>query len=1024
MPELVPTPAERHHTDTVSRSAPETIFDSVFEFGRGVKDAVFGRTLKQADIDALAVEARTNEHFARSIWWKGVRDQAVLVELAHIAAEHHPANLAGYFNRLGIRDERARVEIAKTVARKAAGAVGSFIDRFDIPNEKDRAEIALVIAAHSASAITENIAAFKIRSEQTRFEIALAAAKKSGEEFSRGLKNFGFADNRILFELAKVTVNHEVDLENGARKSAPYRSSRYIESFGLSPEQLVTVARLAAESSRGNLAEFIDRFGITDQPLLIELAKVSMERNTLMTLENLDRFGISDAAARVELAQIAVRRDTSSFIRYFESFKIQDPAVRAELALSCAQIWPTKVALAITKFGIEDPAALALLARMAMLNEPVQSLPHVLDSFGIPKEHLNAEIIDPGFARIGNSYASPDSRAGATYLFKMYTGSFRLLLTTPDELALHGLNPSEAMALEPHERMRAIVGYLQKHVPRFDTSLGSFLDEVQADEIIPAALAATLLTWNTCDLERYPNRGRAALAEVTGYDLPTGKLSPNGARELWGALLTAYDLLGGSPSVRLPVTFDDRPRAIRFITLGSSIIGLGGALPEYREPLSGKKLDDEIKRLETILEETFARQIGIDTLPQGSLEKLLSRWGGDVTPFSVLAARFRHNHGWERELPVLASIAATVLDGTFHDKRYARNDTQLECLNDRQLQAWRENPATLRLCTVPTNGSSAQTSLRDNVRAVFESNLLVHLPEAVAAHVAPAAPPAVSRFVALAERDRARERLTFADAVALLRTAIESSNEEELKQTVTAINGLKQTLLRSIAETDPDVARQLSDDLNTLKDLFRSRKGTEGQQYYVFSTITDDPKLLLMTGDLVQSASCQNYRSGFMVGTLPGYVIDGNIKLALSYVVKKQQFDKALAHLGLEPDSSCRVTFDAPRQTLRLAREDDPAGSAVELPLGYALRREVLRLGSHGRSGKPVLLTERPYLQPHPIDQQIARQQAELIAAARGAIGATTPSKLFTTTFPPSRNPGGVYSDECGGTKIGAYQYR
>lgn len=1024
MPNVASTPGERRDSAPITRAQPETILDSVVGFGRGVRDAVFGRDLNPQDVETLKESAKTDEHFARSIWWKGIRDQEVLKELATIAATHHPVTTAAYFNRLGIHDEHARIEIAKQIARTAGKAVGEFIDRFDIRSEKDRAEVAIVVATHNAIATFETIPNFKIRDERSRFEIALVAAKKNGEIFARGLKQFGITDNESLFELAKIMVNHHVESADGTPKPASYRSSRDIKSFRLTEEQLAVVARLAADFPRSDLPEFIDAYDITDQKLLVELATTSMERSALTTIENIYRFGITDPTARVELARMASRKDPSTLVSHFESFGIEDPVIRGELALVCARSSPIKVALEIERFRLEDPALLMQLAQRAMLTDPVQCLPSVINRFGLSKEQLNAEIIDAGFARIGGTYGATGNRAGASYLFGTYTGNFRRVLSTPRDLGVLGLDPDTAMSLEPHERMRAVVKYLETHVPQFDASLGAFLDEVQAEEVLPGALAATLLTWNVCDTGRYPNRGRAALARVTGYDLPTGKLSPNGAREMWGTLLTAHELLGGPPSVHLPVTFDDRPRALRFIMLGSSIVGLGGILPQYTEPVSSKQLDAEINRLGSILEETFAQQIGVTKLKAGSLDRLLQSWGGDVTPFSILAARFRHGHGWSRELPVLGSIAADVLDGTFFEKRYARTDKQLACLDDRKLAAWRENPSTLKVHTAAGEGPAHAASVRDNVRSVFESNLLMHLPEEVAAQVTPATHDTVVRFLALSERDRARERLTFADAVGILRTAIASSNDEQLKQTVAAINGLKQSLLRPIAEKEPGVARQITEDLNTLKELFRSRKGTEGQSYLVFSTITDDPKLLLMTGDLVQSSSCQNYRSGSMIGTLPGYVIDSNIKLALSYVIKQQQFDKARAQIGLEPGAPCRVDFDAARQTLILSKEGDTTGQTAEIQLGYALRREVLRLGAHAHSGKPVLLTERPYLQSHPIDQHIARQQSELIAAMRGAIGATIPSKLFTTKFPPSRNPGGVYSDQCGGTKVGPYEYR
>ncbi len=995
----------------------------MFNFGRELRHAVLGRSLTPTTIAAFRHEAQTNEDFARSIWWKGIRDQTLLTELAHIAAEHHPVNLAAFIPRFGIQDERARLEIAKTVARKAPSGAGVFIDHFQLREEKDRAEVAFIIAAHSVAAIAENIAKFKITAEQTRSELALVAAQRHGEELSQRFADFNITTEAYRLELAKVCVAQYEESPDGTRRPAKNRTSRHIENFQLTPAQLAEVARLAADVPWSDFPQYVDRYKITDQRTLEQLALTSIEKNVIGTIENIERFTIADPRTRTALARRAATREPYVLISHIEAFNLEDAVIRGEIALQCAETWPSRVAKAIKSFGIESVTLRLQLAQMAMLADPIKNLPTIINNFGLSHAQLATEVIDPAFSQLFKGFANTELKARSTMLLSKYTANLRQLLTSPEDLAALGLDPNEALALEPHERMRAIVDYIQKHVPRFDASLGAFLGEIQAEELLPAALAATIFTWDSCDLSRYPHRARAALARVSGYALPTGKLSPNSAREMWGTLMTAHELCGGAPAKFIPVTFDDRSQALRLITIGGAIAGLGGRLPQYTEPLAGAAIESEITRLTTLLERTFAHQIGLSALQPGSLERLLREWGGDITPFSVLAARFSQTSGWREELPVLADIATTVLGGTFRDRKYARTDGQLSYLNDRQLTAWRANPCSLQLHTVAPQATGAETAIRDYVRGVFETNLLMHLPENTAQQVTPATPAEVTRFVGLSERDQARERLTLAAAVGLLRTAIAVAPPEELKQAVSAIHGLKQALLRPIAEDDPITARQLSDDLGTLKDLFRSRKGTAGQGYYVFSTITDDPKLLLMTGDLVQSASCQNYRSGSMIGTLPGYVIDGNIKLALSYVVKQQLFDRTLAQIGVTTASNCRFAFNAPRQELVLTAGEGSLERQATITLGCAMRREVLRLGARQGKETPVLLTERAYLQPHPVDQAIAQQQNELATTVRTAIGAAVPTKHFTTIFPPSRNPGGVYSDECIGIKKGSYEY-
>jgi hypothetical protein len=199
----------------------------------------------------------------------------------------------------------------------------------------------------------------------------------------------------------------------------------------------------------------------------------------------------------------------------------------------------------------------------------------------------------------------------------------------------------------------------------------------------------------------------------------------------------------------------------------------------------------------------------------------------------------------------------------------------------------------------------------------------------------------------------------------------------------------------------------VSEDLKSLNDATKRVQVVAGSEYCVVSVITDDPKLLLMTGDLVQAASCQNFRSGSHIQTLPGYVIDGNIKLALTYVVRKGTIDR----LGVTDYES--LTFDPATQTL------SAPGGDKQIKLGYAMRREVLRVGaSHGEA---VCVIERPYLQTHAISDQIASHQRGLVAAHLKGSGVRVPMHSEYVTCPASRNPGGVYSDKGGGVKQGEY---
>jgi hypothetical protein len=64
---------------------------------------------------------------------------------------------------------------------------------------------------------------------------------------------------------------------------------------------------------------------------------------------------------------------------------------------------------------------------------------------------------------------------------------------------------------------------------------------------------------------------------------------------------------------------------------------------------------------------------------------------------------------------------------------------------------------------------------------------------------------------------------------------------------------------------------QQREDLQALVDVFDETQ--QGPKVRIIITTTfDDPKTLLMVGDLVKTSSCQNYRTGGYAQTLPSYI--------------------------------------------------------------------------------------------------------------------------------------------------------
>jgi hypothetical protein len=556
-----------------------------------------------------------------------------------------------------------------------------------------------------------------------------------------------------------------------------------------------------------------------------------------------------------------------------------------------------------------------------------------------------------------------------------------------------GIESHGFQELAPHERLARVATWLQSRYDGFTDELLSYQHEVLAEEAICDVLAATIVYWRTADLARYGNRARASLAALTGYDsIPSGQMSSNSLRELYGVLLTAYHMIGPDLAKIVPVDLSDTPRALKILSLATAIKGLRYSLPEHSGTISTPEQYDEAERNYTQLACT-ALQKTLRIKTTESLQHLWDYWGGDLTPLIVLAGRCKAHYEWQAARPFLKQIAARCLDGSFYNWRYRRDDKQLDMLNDQQLQSWRNNPTRIALHTAEAvHQVDAARSIVEQAKIIFNTRIYHHLPPSIreTVHNDPLEQTRVESLLHLEEREFSR--LPFVEAMKLLQHTVESHNYAHISLAAKRINGAKERLLNGV---DQEYRAELSEDFKSLHNLTNRSAATQGNQYYIVSVITDHPKLLLMLGDLVQVGSCQNYRSGLHINTLPDYAIDGNVKLALSYVVKASVYDNVVG-------ADANVEFDPATQSLVIQ------GREARLSLGYALRREVLRLGAYWQKqscieNKAACAIEQPDAQNHVLSDAILSQQRALIKDYLNACDIYLETQRHLLSFPTSR---------------------
>lgn len=692
-------------------------------------------------------------------------------------------------------------------------------------------------------------------------------------------------------------------------------------------EELVKdyLKKLVVDSPR-EVGKAISLLQTIPEPDRIEVFKFIAAVNPILASRQIQHTGIEDQSALAEIATDAALRDGVGTSRRIENYGITDPIARARIAWTAlAQDWGT-------------------------LDE--------LFHYKLRDNILRAEVLKPFFDTL---------TAGTDIEWNFYQlRNFLRRATTVSSLCSSlGIEYPGRDALAPHEGLARVATWLQSRYDGFNDELLSYQHEVQAEEAIYDALAATIVHWRTADVARYGNRARASLAALTGYDsIPSEQMSSNRRRELYGVLITAYHAIGPDLARRVPVDLRDTARALKLLSLAMAIRGLNGQLPTFNSAISTREQFDnaELMYQQSAVDALRERLAIPNSSDNDAMVQLWDFWGGDLTPLTVLAGRYNAKTDWNEALPILSEIAQRCLNGSFYDWRYGRHDNQLAMLDDRALLAWRNNPMRVTHHRAEqVHAADAARVLVEQAATIFDKEILTHLPQASAAMVRDN-PLEHTRAASLLDlSDHEFSRVSLEDTMKLLQHVVTARNESNISRAVKRIYNEKERLLKSL-----DIERKsaLSGSLKSLRTLTKKGNLVNGNQYYVVSVITDHPKLFLMLGDLVQAGSCQNYRSGPNADSLPDYAIDGNVKLALSYVVKASVYDRILGQ-------NTEVEFDPATQSL-MVRD-----SVTRLNLGHAVRREVLRIGTVGTHA--ACLIEQPEAQNHLLADSIQEQQREFI---------------------------------------------
>ena len=769
-------------------------------------------------------------------------------------------------------------------------------------------------------------------------------------------------------------------------------------SYGVTEADKIANAMARVETDPKFVAEHIGDFGITNQTAPVAIATAIASKDSKAISKHIKQFGIIKETDRIKIAKIAAVQNGRGTSARIQDYGIKDQAELVAIAkISVAQSGGGTSAF-IQNYGITAKAPRLEIAQIAFRSSPdIKTLKPIVSNYDLDLPRIS----------FGEEFGIEDVESWAK-----------------EALRMRGLDESMADSLYADMKRRDAGISL----------LFELLVQLEKDESGLKAVA----TKGNKQLSRY------LLSKMAGFDVNLN----DGVRYSEKALGDLYELCtelqlkgvaGGELGLHLGVElFNDR-RLQKVLWLLNSIIRVKGILGSDVETeiagifaeiggaqgpqitASAENVGDIIVSTDDVFLKLFRERFKIEgrQVIMGEIEALEREWG-DLKVFYTLVARFSGNSGWRQEVPVIGRIARTVLDRKFHRYKYEgfegdaedikKAKAQLAALgSDDAVAGWKANYSKVEVYDpVGRSEGANQETLLARSKDMLTQQVKGHVEDALSGKGEVDQVKVDDIKAEIRGDPKTPTVLRFKKNRGALVRALFDLLEEA------GTFGEYQKIVKLIGANDGamGLSGQLKEDVKTLDDLLQYKESSS--EGIIFTTTTDDPKLLLMTGDLVDTSSCQNYRTGTHIGTLPGYVIDADVKLLLTYLVRENDFvsaaeykrAKALVASGAVP------TFIAAKQVLKIGD--------IEFSLPRAYRRHVVKLGKTEK-GSAGLALERGYIQNHPAEGAMEEQAMDVFETLANASGASTGVEI---TASGSRNPGGVYSDASGGSKKDEYKMK
>lgn len=968
-------------------------------------------------------------------WWRS--DQKLSARVAKLnlsddqklailttVLEKRPHELSVYAQNLKLEAPTLRLKVASLWAGSQAehqNERGSPDRLFPlskewISDEKLRAHIVKIAVEKAPHLVGLFAKAASLTDPALIHDVARRAASSPGYFDYKALEALGIRDKKSTLEI----------FESGARAN-PLLAVSQIKHFRIHDQAAIhRIVLTAADHLHQHHVDrlcFVDevrQLGIKDRSVLQRIAH-SLGQLGWMDASSLATLGVSTRHEKFAFAAIAALHEGPPTKARLANLGFSEPLDTLRILSYASARHPMAVVMK-TKHDYDHLApAYKRAVYQTVIGQTPEGMSVLLSTRTFSPQETLSEVVVPALKASQTMWAQDRG----IYSVKVVENILEGVLSNAQALGITLSDQTHDSA--PLAKIHYVLRQLEATFP--DLHLGSGKSSIEADALSKdAALLVAAAGVATAPFATRDDTDHRALALVAGLDGLAGEpLGPREHRHVVELLRSIYEghatrhpNLGSLIDISPDVWRTDFAGSLECVLSRAALYSIEPSLLPERLTIDRSNLTERRRELGTALSTALASSL--DLSADKDAVTLAQTWG-DLTPITVLLGRLSRSHPYE--IPALREVVEQVIHGTFFDYRYDLDRDQLRGFTQTTLEQWRKNPHRLALCRA---GDSSELS-SDRALSGAQQNyaqVLLHLSQVAdvgtigdACSLEEARSLARFKQEGFATHYRRMEKENEGSSLQHIIGSIGSLLREGDRENVSLFLRNFATIKARVGANLPlELKQQIFDDLAAISESVRERSVDKSKGYLVFTTLTDDPKLMMTVGDLVNTSSCQNFRTGSVVQTLLGYVMDGNIKASLSFAIAEGNLRNLFKIPHKQPFDPSRYTsdFDAPKLLLTLT---DPEGQSHTISLGKAIRRRILRVGQREVDEQPAMFAERPYEILHAVTPQIEAEEAALLHQVekncnfRAAVG--------NVEFPASSNPAGVYSDHGQGPMLGEY---